>query len=80
MKRHLNTCIHVPHADRYLQLCDRFSPVMRHFFVENFPSPLEWFAKRMQYTRSVAVSSMVGHVVGLGDRHINNILIDKCVV
>lgn len=38
----------------------------------------EWFARRLQYTRSAAVGSMVGYVVGLGDRHINNILIDQC--
>ena len=31
----------------------------------------------MTYTRSVAVNSMVGYVVGLGDRHSSNILLDK---
>ena len=29
----------------------------------------------MKYTRSCAVSSMVGHVLGIGDRHMHNILI-----
>jgi len=28
------------------------------------------------YTRSVAVSSIVGYIVGLGDRHVQNILVD----
>lgn len=31
---------------------------------------------RLTYARSTAVWSMVGHIVGLGDRHGENILID----
>lgn len=37
----------------------------------------DWFVKRLNYTRSVATSSIVGYVVGLGDRHVQNILLDK---
>jgi ataxia telangiectasia mutated family protein len=36
-----------------------------------------WFQMRLAYSRSVATTSIVGHVVGLGDRHISNILIDQ---
>jgi len=32
---------------------------------------------RLNYTRSVAVTSIVGHILGIGDRHCSNILIDK---
>lgn len=32
--------------------------------------------KRLNYTRSMASNSMVGYIVGLGDRHNSNILID----
>jgi hypothetical protein len=32
---------------------------------------------RLAYTRSVAVASMCGYVLGLGDRHNANILLDK---
>lgn len=39
--------------------------------------PADWFEKRLAYTRSVAASSMVGYIVGLGDRHSMNILIDQ---
>lgn len=38
---------------------------------------MEWFEKRILYTKSVAVNSMVGHIIGIGDRHSMNILIDK---
>ena len=36
-----------------------------------------WHIAKMNYTRSVAVSSMVGHILGIGDRHLGNILVDQ---
>ena len=35
-----------------------------------------WHAARLAFARTSAVWSMVGHVVGLGDRHGENILLD----
>lgn len=32
---------------------------------------------RLNYTRSVATNSIVGHLLGLGDRHVSNILLDN---
>ncbi|KAL1747593.1 hypothetical protein HDZ31DRAFT_31492 [Schizophyllum fasciatum] len=55
----------------------RHKPVMRHFFREKHKEPTAWFATRLNYTRSVAVTSIVGHILGLGDRHISNILLDQ---
>lgn len=55
----------------------KFQPVMRHFFTEKCREPLAWFSMRLSYARSVAVTSIVGYMVGLGDRHCSNILIDK---
>ncbi|GJP48207.1 hypothetical protein CLOM_g7479 [Closterium sp. NIES-68] len=60
--------------DKVLQ---NFHPVMRHFFLERFLLPSDWFDHRLTYTRSVAATSMVGYVVGLGDRHSMNILLDE---
>ena len=31
----------------------------------------------MKFTRSVATNSMLGHVLGMGDRHTTNMLIDN---
>jgi len=53
-----------------------FKPVMHLEFLERFPSPSNWHMARQQYSRSVAVSSIVGYIVGIGDRHPNNILFD----
>ncbi|KAH8801582.1 ataxia telangiectasia mutated [Xylogone sp. PMI_703] len=61
---------------KYRSVIERFHPVMRYFFMEKFDDPDEWFVKRLAYTRSTAAISMLGHVLGLGDRHGHNILLD----
>ncbi|KAG1746583.1 uncharacterized protein EDB91DRAFT_1345361 [Suillus paluster] len=58
-------------------ICLRSQPVMRHYFTEKHKTPITWFAMRLNYTRSVATTSIVGHILGLGDRHVSNILIDN---
>ncbi|KAK0123635.1 Serine/threonine-protein kinase tel1 [Cadophora gregata] len=61
----------------YRQVAERFHPAMRYFFTERFPNPDDWFLSRLAYTRSTAAISMLGHVLGLGDRHGHNILLDQ---
>lgn len=63
-------------VNTYRKVAERFQPVMRYFFMEYFVDPDEWFARRLAYTRSTAAISMLGHVLGLGDRHGHNILLD----
>ncbi|GKT53761.1 phosphatidylinositol 3 [Colletotrichum tofieldiae] len=61
----------------YRKVTERFHPVMKYFFMENFVDPDDWFVKRLAYTRTTAAISMLGHVLGLGDRHGHNILLDN---
>uniref|UniRef100_A0A8C9TQE6 non-specific serine/threonine protein kinase n=1 Tax=Scleropages formosus TaxID=113540 RepID=A0A8C9TQE6_SCLFO len=61
----------------FSEVCQNFCPVFRYFLMERFLDPAVWLEKRLAYTRSVATSSIVGYIVGLGDRHIQNILIDE---
>ncbi|NWS93822.1 ATM kinase, partial [Mionectes macconnelli] len=61
----------------FMQVCENFQPVFRYFCMEKFRDPAVWFEKRLAYTRSVATSSIVGYILGLGDRHVQNILIDE---
>ena len=37
----------------------------------------DWLERRTNYTRSMAVMSIVGYILGLGDRHPSNIMIDR---
>jgi ataxia telangiectasia mutated family protein len=61
----------------YEEVCENFKPVMHNFFLEHYPDPSNWFERRVAYSRSCAVNSIVGYVIGLGDRHSSNIMIDK---
>ncbi|XP_021355309.1 serine-protein kinase ATM-like isoform X2 [Mizuhopecten yessoensis] len=60
----------------FLEVCSKFRPVFRHFFMERFPEPAHWYERRLAYTKSVATNSIVGYILGLGDRHVQNILVD----
>ncbi|KAF2828831.1 hypothetical protein CC86DRAFT_319926 [Ophiobolus disseminans] len=59
------------------KILGKFQPVLHEYFVETFPEPEAWFAARLRYTRSCAVMSIVGHVLGLGDRHGENVLLEQ---
>ena len=58
-------------------ITEEVKPVFRFFFYEQHKDPIGWFNMRLNYSRSAASSSIIGHVLGLGDRHVSNILIDK---
>ncbi|KAG9127763.1 serine/threonine-protein kinase M1 [Ceratobasidium sp. 392] len=49
---------------------------LHEYFVSNFSEPTAWLSSRLAYTRTAAVMSMVGHILGLGDRHGENLLFD----
>ncbi|KAG5983170.1 hypothetical protein E4U55_000604 [Claviceps digitariae] len=55
----------------------RFPPVLPLWFIQQFPNPSAWFAARLKYTRSCAVMSMVGTILGLGDRHGENVNLEE---
>lgn len=52
-------------------------PLLRYLFWQKHKVPSLWFDMRLNYSRSVATTSIIGHVVGLGDRHVSNILMDE---
>jgi len=62
--------------EAFATICANFQPVFRYFFLENYVDPLSWISNRTSYTRSVAVTSMIGYILGIGDRHAHNILVD----
>lgn len=54
-----------------------FPPAFHKWFLNTFSEPAAWFRARVAYSHTAAVWSMVGHIVGLGDRHGENILFDS---
>ncbi|KAG0246449.1 serine/threonine-protein kinase M1 [Mortierella sp. GBA43] len=59
------------------ELIPKFPPYFYQWFIEISPEPTAWFEARLRYTRTTAVMSMVGHIMGLGDRHGENLLFDE---
>ncbi|KAJ7130974.1 hypothetical protein C8R46DRAFT_1327841 [Mycena filopes] len=57
-------------------ILSKFPPVFHEWFIETFPEPTAWLASRLAYGRTAAVMSMVGFILGLGDRHCENIMLD----
>lgn len=59
----------------FLELERMVPPVLWEWFVDTFPDPEAWLGARTRYARSLSVMSMVGYILGLGDRHLENILL-----
>ena len=59
------------------KLLPRHPTLFREWFLKNFPDPTSWYNARLSYCRTAAVMSMVGYILGLGDRHGENILLDS---
>ncbi|KAI5191728.1 serine/threonine-protein kinase ATR [Nematocida sp. AWRm77] len=51
-------------------------PVFSEYFRSRFASPIRWLQARKAYTTTYAVMDAVGWIMGLGDRHADNILFD----
>eukprot|EP01134_Creolimax_fragrantissima_P003020 CFRG3020T1 len=47
------------------------------WFLHKFPEPTLWVSAKQKYAYSTAVMSIVGYILGLGDRHGENILVDS---
>ncbi|CAM1327849.1 ATR (predicted) [Pycnogonum litorale] len=54
-----------------------FPPVFSEWFLKTFPDPTAWFHAKLASARTTAVMSMVGYIIGLGDRHGENINYDS---
>jgi serine-protein kinase ATM len=77
-RSHLDSAPRSEKRKAFDELCQNNSPVFRFFFVERFGHSMQcWYIAKTRYTRSVAVSSVVGHILGIGDRHTSNILVHQ---
>jgi serine/threonine-protein kinase ATR len=51
-------------------------PLLFWWFVHAFENSNAWYEARTRFTRSSAAWAAIGHVLGVGDRHAENILVD----
>lgn len=58
------------------KVVSRFHPVMHFYFLEAFPTAAEIMEARKKFAVSLAAWSVTCHLLGIGDRHTNNILLD----
>ncbi|KAH9318621.1 hypothetical protein KI387_020390 [Taxus chinensis] len=78
IKRLYDHCESNKEADFFKnKILPMFPPVFHKWFMNTFSEPASWFRARVAYAHTTAVWSMVGHIVGLGDRHGENILFDS---
>jgi serine/threonine-protein kinase ATR len=58
------------------EVLQKFPPIFHKWFLDTWKEPSKWFAARKAFAHTSAVWAMVGHIVGLGDRHAENVLLD----
>lgn len=59
-----------------VEMAAAYPPALHRWFLARWAEPAAWLAARLNFTRTYAAWSMVGHVAGLGDRHGENVLLD----
>lgn len=60
----------------FYEVGTRRVPVLQVLWLKSQNSEA-WLERRTCYTRSLAVMSMVGYILGLGDRHPSNLMLDR---
>lgn len=61
----------------YKEICEKLKPAFHYFFLSTFLVPGKWFERKLAYTNSIATNSIIGYILGIGDRHVMNILLDS---
>ena len=61
----------------YQSITKQITPVFHYFFLERFTNPELWYHNIQNFISTLSINSIIGYVVGLGDRHLRNILIDE---
>ncbi|CAI5760055.1 unnamed protein product [Candida verbasci] len=56
-------------------LTKNYKPVLGDYFIANFKNVQEWYSSSQEFSRSNATMAIIGYIIGLGDRHLENILI-----
>jgi hypothetical protein len=62
--------------DKFLDICAKVRPGLRNYLEWRASSPQVAYENRRTFTQSAASMSIIGWIVGLGDRHGSNIRLD----
>ena len=54
-----------------------YKPKTKDWYAMKFASPSTWFKAQKEYIHTTAIWSLVGYIIGLGDRHLENILLNE---
>ena len=65
------------HTEIWSTVKEEIKPVLGNWLAHHYPSPEIWYEARHNFVKSTAIWSMIGYVIGLGDRHGDNILIHQ---
>lgn len=57
-------------------LLSKYQPILYIWMQRTFPDAAMWLTARLTFARTCAVMSIVGYIMGLGDRHGENLLLD----
>lgn len=63
--------------EAYIRFQRKYPPVLFWWFIANFKNPHVWYEARTRFTMSAVAWSAIGHIIGLGDRHTENILVKE---
>jgi serine/threonine-protein kinase ATR len=55
---------HFPHFNAKNEPWYRFPPLFHNWFLETFPEPSVWLSSRLAYSRTAAVMSIIGFILG----------------
>lgn len=54
-----------------------YYPALGDYFRQQFPSPQNYYKARSAFIKTTATMSIIGYILGLGDRHGDNIMLDE---
>lgn len=63
-------------AKLFENIKSQVTPRFNEFFKINFPIVENWYTSKKNYVTSLAVTSIIGYVLGIGDRHLSNIMLN----
>lgn len=61
----------------FRQIVSNLPVIFGNVFFRLYRDPVKWYQNRSKYMKSVATSSMGGYMLGVGDRHSQNLLFDQ---